>query len=435
MRQVLPITVFKVLCVGAVVGIVASASYVFYDVSMHAEDKGVPAGPATAALVARGEYLTRAADCGACHSTPNGKPFSGGLPFKLPFGTIYSTNITPDLETGIGSWSDDDFVRALHRGIAPGGHYLYPAFPYTSFTAMSRDDALAIKAYLFSLPPQHAANKENNLSFPFNQRWGMAFWNLLFLSDRRFAPDPAQSAAVNRGTYLATALGHCAECHTPRNLAYGLEDRHALAGEVLEGWQAYNITSDRRFGVGAWSDAQLASYISSAHATGRGSAAGPMAEAVENSLQYLTSEDINALVAYLRTVRDQPGASEAGIAAPVTSSAVKTLDSRDAHDDLGRHVFEGACANCHQYDGDGRQSAYASLAGSRSVNDPDGTNVIRILLEGANYRIKDQTIYMPAFAAGYTNAELSAVANYVIAHFSGQVGRVTPRDIAKQRAE
>jgi mono/diheme cytochrome c family protein len=332
LRQV-PITVFKVLCVGAVVGVVASASYVFYDVSMHAADKGAPAGPVTAALVARGEYLTRAADCAACHSAPNDKPFTGGVAFKLPFGTIYSTNITPDRETGIGRWSDDDFVRALHRGVAPGGRYLYPAFPYTSFTAMRRDDALAIKAYLFSLPPQHVANKENNLSFPFNQRWGMAFWNLLFLSDRRFAPDPEQSAAVNRGAYLATALGHCAECHTPRNLAYGLEDRHAFAGEVLEGWHAYNITSDKRFGVGAWSDAQLASYISSAHADGRGSAAGPMAEAVENSLQYLSSEDVSALVAYLRTVSAQPGRSQVDVAlVPVTSSAVSTLDSQGAND-------------------------------------------------------------------------------------------------------
>src|SRR3984885_1794996 len=129
----------------------------------------------TPELVARGEYLARAADCTACHNAPGGKPFAGGLPFKLPFGTIYSSNITADLETGIGSWSDDDFVRALHRGIAPGGLHLYPAFPYTSFTAMSREDALAIKAYLFSLPPQPVANRKNNLSFPFNQRWGMAF--------------------------------------------------------------------------------------------------------------------------------------------------------------------------------------------------------------------------------------------------------------------
>jgi mono/diheme cytochrome c family protein len=247
-------TVFRAVSIVAVVivvGIVASASYVFYDVSMHAEDKGMPIGPVTAALIERGEYLTSAADCAACHNSPNGKPFAGGLPFTLPFGTIYSTNITADRETGIGARSDDDFVRALHRGIAPGGRYLYPAFPYTSFTAMSRDDALAIKAYLFSLPPQHVANKEDSLSFPFNQRWGMAFWNLAFLSDQRFAPDPAQSAAVNRGAYLATALGHCGECHTPRNLAFALESGREFAGEVLVGWRAYNITSDERFGIGA----------------------------------------------------------------------------------------------------------------------------------------------------------------------------------------
>jgi mono/diheme cytochrome c family protein len=428
---------FSIVAVIIVAGIVASALYVFYDGSMHAEDKGAPTGPITPALLARGEYLTRAADCAACHTAastpenslypPNGKQFAGGVPFKLPFGTIYSTNITPDRETGIGSWSDDDFVRALHRGIAPGGRYLYPAFPYTSFTAMSRDDALAIKAYLFSLPPQHVANKENSLSFPFNQRWGMAFWNLAFLSNRRFAPDPAQSAAVNRGAYLATALGHCGECHTPRNLAYGLESGREFAGDLLVGWDAYNITSDKHFGVGDWSDAQLASFLSSAHAQGRGSAAGPMAEAVENSLQYLTSEDIGALVAYLRTVAAQTGDYEVNTApAP---------GAQEPQDELGRRVFEGACVNCHQYNGDGRQTVYASLAGSRSVADPDGGNVIQIMLNGAKYRIKDQNVYMPPFGPGYSDAELAAVANYVIAHFGGKTGRVTPEAVAKGRQE
>ena len=418
---------FSIVAVIIVAGIVASASYVLYDVSMHAGDKGAPAGPITATLLARGEYLTRAADCAACHNAPNGKPFAGGLPFKLPFGTIYSSNITPDRETGIGNWNDDDFVRALHRGIAPGGRYLYPAFPYTSFTAMSRDDALAIKAYLFSLPPQHVANKENDLIFPFNQRWGMAFWNLVFLSDRRFVPDPAQSAAVNRGAYLATALGHCGECHTPRNLAYGLESGRAFAGEALQGWDAYNITSDKRSGVGAWSDAQLASFLASAHAQGRGSAAGPMAEAVENSLQYLTSEDIRALVAYLRTVAAQTG--DYGI------SAAPAPGAQESEDELGRHVFEGGCANCHEYNGDGRQTVYASLVGSRSVADPDGANVMQIMLNGAKYRIKDQNVFMPPFGAAYSDAELAAVANYVIAHFGGKTGRVTPEDVARRRRE
>jgi mono/diheme cytochrome c family protein len=416
---------FSIVAVIIVAGIVASGLYVFYDVSMHAEDRGASYGPVTPALLARGEYLTRAADCAACHNAPNGKPFAGGLPFKLPFGTIYSTNITADRETGIGNWSDDDFVRALHRGIAPGGHYLYPAFPYTSFTAMSRDDALAIKAYLFSLPQQHVANKENNLSFPFNQRWGMAFWNLAFLRDRRFAPDPAKSAAVNRGAYLATALGHCGECHTPRNLAFGLESGREFAGDVLQGWHAYDITSDKRFGVGDWSDAQLASFLSSAHAQGRGSAAGPMAEAVENSLQYLKSEDISALVAYLRTVAAQTGEVNTGPAPR----------AEEPQDELGRHVFEGACANCHQYKGDGRQTVYASLAGSRSVNDPNGANVIQIMLNGAKYRIKDQDVFMPPFGAAYSDAELAAAANYVIRHFGGKTGRVTPEDVAKRRRE
>jgi mono/diheme cytochrome c family protein len=419
---------FTAVCIAAGIvaaGIVASGLYVLYDVSMHAEDKGAPSGPVTPALLARGEYLTRAADCAACHNAPNGKPFAGGLPFKLPFGTIYSSNITPDRETGIGNWSDDDFVRALHRGIAPGGRYLYPAFPYTSFTAMGRDDALAIKAYLFSLPQQHVANKENDLNFPFNQRWGMAFWNLAFLSDRRFVPDPAQSAVVNRGAYLATALGHCGECHTPRNLAYGLEGGREFAGQVLQGWDAYNITSDKRFGVGDWSDAQLASFLSSAHAQGRGSAAGPMAEAVENSLQYLAPEDISALVAYLRTVAAQTGDVNTGPAPRAHQS----------QDELGRHVFEGGCANCHEYDGDGRQTVYASLAGSRSVNDPDGTNLTQIMLNGAKYHVKGQNVFMPPFGAAYSDAELAAVANYVIARFGGKTGRVTPEDVALRRRE
>jgi mono/diheme cytochrome c family protein len=426
----------SIVAVTIAISIAASLLYVVYDSAMHAEDTGAPSGPVTAALIARGEYLTRAGDCAACHTAPSGRPFVGGLPFKLPFGTIYSTNITSDRETGIGSWSDDDFVRALHRGIAPGGRYLYPAFPYTSFTAMSRDDALAIKAYLFSLPPEHVANKANSLSFPFNQRWGMAFWNLVFLRNQRFAPDPAQSAIVNRGAYLATALGHCGECHTPRNLGYGLESDREFAGEVLQGWHAYNITSDKRFGIGGWSDAQLASYLSSAHAEGRGSAAGPMAEAVQNSLQYLTPTDVVAIVAYLRTVPAQTVGFEVNTApTPITSSDPEAKGPKDPQDGLGRHIFEGACANCHQYNGDGRQTAYASLIGSRSAGDPDGANVTQIMLRGARYRFKDQNVYMPPSGAGYSDIELAAVANYVIAQFGSRTGRVTPEAVAKQRLE
>jgi mono/diheme cytochrome c family protein len=432
-------TIFRavsIVVVVIVVGIVAGAFYVFYDSSMHAEDKGPPSGPVTAALIERGEYLTRAADCAACHTVPNGKPFAGGFPFKLPFGTIYSMNITADRETGIGSWSDDDFVRALHRGIAPGGRYLYPAFPYTSFTAMSRDDALAIKAYLFSLPPQNVANRRDNLSFPFNQRWGMAFWNLAFLRDRRFTPDPNQSDVVNRGAYMATALGHCGQCHTPRNLAYALENNRQFAGEMVVGWKAYDITPGKQLGIGAWSDAQLVSYLSSAHADGRGSAAGPMALAVQDSLQFLTPGDIDALVAYLRSIPAQ--ASRYGViiaSAYVPSSSPWGPNPPTPQTEVGLRIFADGCANCHEYNGNGRQTPYAALIGSASVNDPDGASMTQVMLKGVMFGIKDQKIYMPPLGREYSDAELAAVANYVIAHFSGKTGHVTPQDVAKRRRE
>ena len=292
------------LFVAAVVLIAAVAgSWVVWRLVDRDSDPSVPDVHPTAELIARGEYLTRAADCAACHNVPGGEPFSGGVAFKLPFGTIYSTNITADRETGIGTWSDDDFVRALHRGIAKDGTHLYPAFPYTSYTGLSRDDAVAIKAYLFSLPPVHAPARPADLTFPFNQRWTMRFWNLAFLDEHRFRPDPARSAEANRGAYLATALGHCGECHTPRNFAFALRPSKQFAGTVLQGWKAYNISPDRQSGIGSWSDTQVADYLRTGHAQDRGSAAGPMGEAVSNSLQYLSAQDITALVAYLRTVQ------------------------------------------------------------------------------------------------------------------------------------
>ena len=223
---------------------------------------------------ARGEYLTRAADCVACHTAPGGQSFAGGVPFKLPFGTIYSPNITADKDTGIGNWSDDDFVRAMHAGIDKNGRPLYPAFPYTSYTALSRDDILAIKAYLFSLPVAHAPARDDDLSFPYNQRWAVSLWNALFLKKQRFEPEQGKSDAWNRGAYLATALGHCGECHTPRNAAFAMKHGEALAGAELQGWKAYNITSDKEHGIGTWSDQELSDYLAKGHATGRGTASG-----------------------------------------------------------------------------------------------------------------------------------------------------------------
>jgi mono/diheme cytochrome c family protein len=378
---------------------------------------------------ARGEYLTRAADCAACHTLPGGQPFAGGVAFKLPFGTIYSPNITSDKDTGIGNWSDDDFVRAMHAGVDRDGRPFYPAFPYTSYTALSRDDVLAIKAYLFSLPVAHAPARGDALTFPYNQRWAVSLWNALFLKKHRFQPDPGKSDAWNRGAYLATALGHCGECHTPRNAAFAMKHGEALAGEELQGWKAYNITSDKEHGIGAWTDQELGDYLARGHAAGRGTASGPMGEVVENSLQYLTPADIAALVSYLRDVKPQRGGAIPPAAATGTAPAAPAAAAAD----LGKQLFVGACAGCHLDNGQGRQSDYASLAGTRSVRDPHATNLTQVILGGSRLHVGTQRVFMPSFGQAYTDAEVAALSNYVLGHFGGQPGTLSASDIGERR--
>jgi mono/diheme cytochrome c family protein len=393
--------------------------------------------PASANVMARGEYLARAADCIACHTVKGGKPFAGGFAFTLPFGTIYSSNITADPETGIGNWTDDQFVRAVREGVRADGKHLYPAFPYTSYTELSRADVLAIKAWLFAQPKVRQANRPNDLGFPFNQRWAMGFWNAAFFRSHRFEPDNSRSAEWNAGAYLAGALGHCGECHTPRNIGFAMESHNALAGEVVQGWRAYNLTSDPVHGLGGWSDQALAEYIRTGHAPGHASAAGPMGEAVEHSLQYLTPADTASLVTWLRTVPARAGKDpitvDAAPQAMAASKAWQPAGNEDQHA-MGRRLFEGACASCHQWDGGGQQTRHAALAGTRGVNDPLGANVTEMILEGVDIHVGDSHVYMPSFREAYSDPEIAALANYVIGHFGGKNGAVTPEDVAKRRS-
>ena len=399
----------------------------------------IAGAPASADALARGEYLTRAADCVACHTVPeSGRPFAGGVAFKLPVGTIYSSNITADPINGIGGWSDDEFVRAVRDGIGKKGEHLYPAFPYTSYTKLSRDDVLAIKAYLRSLPPVSQANRANDLAFPFNQRWAVGFWNAAFFKNRRFVADAAKPPEWNSGAYLASALGHCGECHTPRNLAFGLKHGKELSGEELQGWRAYNITPDVKYGIGAWSDAEIAQYLKTGFAAGHASAGGPMGEAVSHSLQYLDAADVTALIAYLRSVPAREGVHPVDVnlqPAPALASSDTAPGGGDqpSHGQ-GLKLFEGACASCHQWNGKGQQTPYASLLGTRGVNDVDGANVTQAILLGAKMRVGDSDVFMPAFGSAYSNTEVAALANYVIAHFGGKEGRVTPDQVAKRRS-
>jgi mono/diheme cytochrome c family protein len=400
-----------------------------------ANPTGVPAELAQADPVKRGDYLARAADCLVCHTAPGGKDYAGGLGFKLPFGTLYSTNITPDKETGIGNYSDQDFLNAVQRGIRHDGARLYPAMPFTSYTYMTDADALAIKAYLFSLAPVRAVDQPNTLRFPFNQRWGMALWSALFNPDTRFEPNTSQTPEWNRGAYLAEALLHCGECHTPRNLAFALDNREKFAGAVTAGWRAYNISSDKNTGIGAWRDEELIAYLSIGHAPGHGTAAGPMGEAVDQSLSRLVPGDIRAVVAYLRTVPPRVSSDLPATLAPPPPASHKL--GGGASDRSGKVVFEGACVACHGWTGkgEGAITPFAMLAGVRAVNDPAGINVAQIVISGTKRHVPEDAISMPAFGAIYSDAEIAAVTNFVIARFGGQASRITARDVAELRKQ
>ena len=396
-----------------------------------ANPTGVSASLAKASLVERGAYLARAADCMACHTKPGGKDFAGGLGFKLPFGTLYATNITPDKDTGIGNYSDADFLNAVRRGIRHDGARLYPAMPYTSYSYMTDDDALAIKAYLFSLPPVHEPTPANTLAFPFDQRWSMIFWSALFNRDTRFAPDTSKSPEWNRGAYLAEALAHCGECHTPRNLGFALDNRRKFAGAMTAGWHAFNITSDKGTGVGGWSDADLASYLANGNANGHGTASGPMGEAVDRSFSQMTADDIKSVVAYLRSVPAISSPDLPATRAPPAPASHKDGGGKDnAH---GKLVFEGGCVSCHGWTGESAVSPMATLTGAAAVNDPSGTNVAQIVLWGTTRLTPDGALSMPAFGHAYSDDEIAAVANYVTGRFGSDASKLTAMDVAQLR--
>jgi mono/diheme cytochrome c family protein len=412
----------------AVILVIAAALAAALVIAIHVPDPGIP--PALAQRqpdVTHGQYIYTLGDCAACHTRPGGATLAGGLPLKTPLGTIYTTNITPDRDTGIGAYSFTDFARAVRLGARPDGTRLYPAMPYTAYAKMSDEDVQDLFAYLQKdVAAVKATPPANTLRFPFNQRWSMAFWNVVFLDSAHFKPDPAKDPQWNRGAYVVEALEHCGECHTPRGLAQNLDNGQKFVGTALQGWKAYNITASKQSGLGGWSDAALASYLSTGHGDGHSSASGPMAEAVDNSLRYATPDDIHAIVAYLRGIAPIDNA-------PAIAESPPAKNDISPPQNLGVQVFAGNCANCHDWDGRGVQSPYANLLGSRTVNDPDATNLIAILLAGSNAPLPVEHAFMPPFAHGHTDDELAAVANFVNGFFGNGTAKVTAVDIDKAR--
>ncbi|WDF73446.1 c-type cytochrome [Novosphingobium sp. KACC 22771] len=389
---------------------------------------GVPPELASADPLTKGKYLTEAADCQACHTVKGGKPFAGGRAFKLPFGTIYTPNITPDRETGIGQWSDAEFLRAVHQGIGRDGTRLYPAFPYASYAMLTDADVLAIRRYLATLAPVHQANRPNTLAFPINQRWLMAIWSAMFNREGVFRPVAERDAQWNRGAYLVEAAGHCGECHTPRTLMQAMNTRRKFAGGAAEGWNAYNITPDTVSGIGQWSAQDLTSYLRQGYAPQRGAASGPMAEVVSLSTGRLTASDLAAMVAYLRSV---PPLSSKGLPA-MAGPAAPVAASGPSGNTEGKRLFAQACASCHAWSGKGAIVPGQQLTGIRAVNDRTGANVALMVLNGGGDVHRAGT-YMPGFRMAYTDAEIAAVANYVTARFGAAPSALTASDVAALR--
>ncbi|QOW20591.1 cytochrome c [Lysobacter ciconiae] len=377
-------------------------------------------------LVERGRYLATAADCVACHTTDPAKPFAGGVSIPTPFGQIVAPNITPDPDTGIGKWTDEEFYRAMHEGVGRNGENLYPAFPYDAFTKLSREDVLAIKAYLFSLPAMSQDNPVSELGFPFNQRWILSGWKLLNLRKGEMKPEPAQDDAWNRGAYLVEALAHCGTCHTPRDFSMGSDESRKFGGGAVGSWQAYNITPDPVSGIGDWSDDELVEYMRTGMVAGKGGAAGGMGEAVEHSLSKLPEQDLRDIVTYLRAqkpVRDPADEKPRhGWGAP--SEDVSAFRGDETGDDPdGRAIFYGACSSCHGMAGAGTDDGeFPPLFRNTVVGARQANNLVMAILEGVHRTVDGETVSMEAFEHKLTSAEVAAVSNYVLKTYGNPAG-------------
>lgn len=419
-----------------------------------------------AELVKRGEYLARAGNCSACHTSDKGRPFAGGVAMQTPFGTIYTPNITPDRDTGIGQWSDADFLRAMHEGIGKAGERLYPAFPYPSYTKVADRDVLAIRAYLNTVAPVRFTPPANALSFPFNQRWLMLFWNLFNFDEGRFVPDPKQSAEWNRGAYLVDGLAHCGECHTPRNFMQGLTSDERFSGAAQAGWHAFNITPDRIGGIGNWSAAEVVAYLATGVAQGRANAAGPMAQVVEDSTQFLSGEDLRSIAVYLRALppvrggisgnkaqaRDTYGAPAADVTAlrgaatgGADGGAKGGINGGGARDVnavnhvSGARLFIANCASCHRWTGVGvgasAPGAYPSLMHNSVVGATDPTNLVMVILHGVSRKTRNADILMPSFGDQLTDDQIAELGDYVTKQFGNPDSSITAQQVARLRSQ
>lgn len=359
-----------------------------------------------APLVSRGEYLTRAADCMPCHTGDKSKPFAGGLPIHTPFGVLYSVNITSDPSTGIGKYTFADFKHALHNGIRADGAFLYPAMPFDAHTGIEEDDLRAMWAYARRIPPINAPNRENQLSFPFDIRTGMLAWRELYFSPGYFKPTPGKSPEWNRGAYLVEPLGHCAECHSPRNVMGAIKGKARYSGTEIDGFYAPDIASAAL--AKTWNKGSLGQFLKTGSVPQRTSVFGPMADVVHDSLAYLTASDLADMVTYLLDSPPPPDTP-----APQKLSALPADIYRQA-----AKLYSDNCAACHQDHGTGIAGAVPPLAGNPAVTPAQPYNVIMVVLGGlpaiGNYSA------MPSFAGRLSDGQIADLTNYLRTSWGNQ---------------
>src|SRR6202142_633168 len=372
--------------------------------------------------VARGRLLTDPAACGSCPTADPSKPFAGGKRIDPPFGGIYSANLTPDRDTGLGAWSDDDFVRALRYGVAPDGSRYYPAFPYPHFTKMIRPDVLAIRAYLETLPPVRNTPPPPQLRWPLNYRVLMRAWNAAFFRPGIFEPDQNKSAEWNRGGYLVEAAGHCGACHTPKNF-FGAEKRgQKYSGGLVDGWFAPRLDGANRGGLKSWSVEDIVEYLQSGR-NAKSHADGPMAEVVINSTSRMSDADLRAIAAYLKDLA--PGAPEPEVAPPSPAQMAE-----------GEKLYRAACVACHEADGSGAPRIYPPLPGNANLQSADPASALRIILDGAETVTTPRapnTGSMPAYARDLSDQQIADVATYIRNSWGNAAAAVTPEQVAKAR--
>jgi mono/diheme cytochrome c family protein len=393
---------------------------------------------ASPTLVKRGEYLAIAGDCSACHRNPaDNNPYSGGFAIESPMGLIYGSNITPSTKFGIGNYRFEDFKAVMREGRAPGGHYLYPAMPYTSFSGMSDDDLLALYSWLMlGVAPDDHPVPETRLPFPFSFRPVMAFWNALFLDNSPVTGGDAAPGSVERGEYLVKTLTHCSTCHTPRNGIMGEENDRFLSGGKVGSWTAPNITPDPQAGIGNWSEADLVTYLRSGVLHGKAVAGGEMGTAAQNSFSQMQESDLRAIARYIRQIPaiSGPPRHRSGNDRPVAVLAdVETgihhgLNGYLSRDEMtGARLYNGACASCHASDGRGTGDGfYPPLAGSSAVTSPDPSNLIMTMAEGIDRHTAAGHAFMPEFKTQLTTEELARLASYVSQTFGGTATTITP---------